>query len=90
MRNQHMGGVAAVGGNSEMTMRRAEVFLAGAAGGAGAAANPGVDRNAAADDLRVGRLCPRLSITPAISWPSVNGSLRPALTSSLLSSPSAK
>jgi hypothetical protein len=33
---------------------------------------------------------PALSITPAISWPSVNGSLRPAVTSSLLSLPSAK
>ena len=61
----------------------AEIFLAGAAGGAGAAADPGIDRDACAgrDAAASG---PARSITPAISWPSVNGSVRPARDVELL------
>ena len=72
-----------------MAVGGAEIFLAGAAGRASAAADPGIDR-----DLRAGLAPvasgPARSTTPAISWPSVNGSVRPARTSSVLPSPSAK
>ena len=49
MRHQHVRGKAAVGGDAEMAVGRAQIFLAGAAGRAGAAADPGIDR-----DLRAG------------------------------------
>src|SRR5271168_3559886 len=49
MRDQDVGGEAAIGGDAEMMMRRAHVFLAGAARRAGAAAYPGIDRDRAAD-----------------------------------------
>ena len=54
MGNQHMSGVAAIGGNPEVAICGAKVFLTGAAGGAGAAPDPGIDGDPSADDLLVG------------------------------------
>ena len=57
MRHQHMRGEAAVGGDAEMAVGVAEIFLAGLAGRASAAADPGIDRDPRAG-LRARRLRP--------------------------------
>src|SRR6185369_12655398 len=49
MRDQHMRGKAAVGGNAEMARGCADVLVAGLAGRALAAADPRIDRNRRAD-----------------------------------------
>ena len=54
MRDEHVAGKAAVGGDAEMMMVGAQVLLAGTAGRAGAAADPGIDRDAVADHRAFG------------------------------------
>src|SRR5271170_3754486 len=56
MRYQNVTGEAAVDGDAEMAVLGAQILLAGAAGGASAAADPRIDRHAAADDRAVGRV----------------------------------
>ena len=55
MRNEDVGGEPAIDGDAEMTMVRAQILLAADARGADAASDPGIDRDAMAND-RVGRL----------------------------------
>ena len=45
MRDDDMGGIAAIDGNPEMTRRRAQVLLAVTAGRASATADPWIDRD---------------------------------------------
>ena len=52
---QHVSGEAAVHGNTEMMMRRAQIFFAGAASRAGPAADPRIDRHAAPNGCPLGR-----------------------------------
>ena len=49
MRDKHVAGKAAICGDAEMMMGGAHVLFAGTASRAGAAADPGIDRDAAAD-----------------------------------------
>ena len=70
-----MGGKAAVDLDAEMARRGAQILLAGAAGRAFAAADPGKHRDRAARPS-TSASGPAFSTTPAISWPSVNGSER--------------
>ena len=88
VRHQHMRCKAAVDGDPEMMGRNADILVAGFTGRALSATDPGID----------GYFCPGFDIgiraraldLPAISWPRVNGSVRPARTSSFLSPPSTK
>ncbi len=56
MRHQDMRGIAAVDGDAEVMMIGAQILVAGAAGGACAAADPWIDRDAMADHRAVGRV----------------------------------
>ena len=49
MRDEHVAGKAAVRGDAEMMMGGAHILFAGTASRAGAAADPGIDRDAATD-----------------------------------------
>ena len=66
MRNQNVGSKAAVDGDTEMAMVRAQILFAAETRRANPAADPRIDGNAAADDRGVAS-APTLSITPAIS-----------------------
>ena len=83
MRHQHMRGKAAIDLDAEVARRGAQILLAGAAGRAFAAADPGKHRDRRAG-LRPSHRGPACSTTPAISWPSVNGSERSAAHVELL------
>ena len=54
MRDEHMRGKAAIDGDAEMTGRSTQILLASAARRASAAADPGIDRDLAANDRSVG------------------------------------
>src|SRR5579862_9801726 len=54
MGNEHMAGEAAIGIDAEVAMGGAQVFFTSAADGAGAAADPGIHGDAAADRCAVG------------------------------------
>src|ERR1700733_5384748 len=56
MRHQYMRRKAAIGGDAEMMMRGAQILLTGAASGAFPAADPRVDRHAAANSRAAGSL----------------------------------
>src|ERR1700684_3169726 len=49
MRNENVGGVAAINGDAEMTGIGAQILLATETGGANAIADPRIDRDAVAD-----------------------------------------
>ena len=92
MRHQHMARIAAIRRDAEMARRGAQFFVAVPTRRTGAAADPGIYRNLApaAADASAATSGPAASIVPAISWPSVNGSDRPAVISSRLSPASLK
>src|SRR5215472_3655130 len=54
VRHQHVSCETAVSGDAKMMMRRAHVLFAGATSRTGAAADPRIDRDFAADDAAVG------------------------------------
>ncbi len=54
MRDEDVGGEAAIDGDAEMAVRGAQILLAAAARRASAATDPGIDRDAAADGRAVG------------------------------------
>ena len=89
MRDEDMARIAAIDRDAEMARRRAQVLLA-------RAGTPRMRRSRSRDRPRpcgpVDRCAsgPAASITPAISWPSVKGSVRPAVMSSFLSAASLK